>query len=416
MDALEAFGRDGFHAGQPHALGGPVARRALAVVGAGDDDQRLLALHVGLDRLPHARDRALWLDAGQRAGLDLAVLQHHLVLQRRVGKGRALRREVIAAVRGVGIEVLLRQAHLREVLAGRAVQQDGVGWRQVVGGDVVAQHRERPHALERALAGQRAFPVRRTADIGALRAPVVQRADLFVAEHLEGEHRVVDLAELLGLHAGGDDGVDLLIARPDVLQGYRLAVLVGTQNILLDVEADGARDGVRDDQRRRSEEGLLGVGMDAAIEVAVAGQHRRGVQVTVDAGGAGKGDDAETELLQLRQQPGFFQIQLNGLGTRRQRRLHPGPAGQAARIGVAGQQAGGNHVARIAGVGAAGDGGDNYGAIRHLAGNLFPFAGDAARRQIRGRQTLVRVGRARHVADHGRQVECQNALVFGGLE
>jgi hypothetical protein len=42
VDALEAFGHDGFHAGQAHALGGPVAR-TLAVVGAGDDDQRLLA-------------------------------------------------------------------------------------------------------------------------------------------------------------------------------------------------------------------------------------------------------------------------------------------------------------------------------------------------------------------------------------
>jgi hypothetical protein len=86
------------------------------------------------------------------------------------------------------------------------------------------------------------------------------------------------------------------------------------ERVLLDVEADGAGDGVGHHQRRRREEGLLGIRMDAAVEIAVARQHRRGVQVAVDdllldlrieraahaiAGGAGEGDDAEAELLQI---------------------------------------------------------------------------------------------------------------------
>ena len=184
VDALEALGDDGLDTRQTHALGGPVARRALTVVGAGDDDQRLLALHVGLDRLPHAGDLALRLDAGQRALLHLAgLVAHHLVEQLGIGEGRALRGQVVAAVGGVGVKVLLRQAHLRQVFAGRAIQHDGVGRRQVIGGDVVRQHRQRTHALQRPLAGQRAFPVGRTADVGALRTPVVERADRLAGLH-----------------------------------------------------------------------------------------------------------------------------------------------------------------------------------------------------------------------------------------
>src|SRR5690606_20676997 len=109
---------------------------------------------------------AFRLDPGQRALPYRAVLvQHHLVEQFRVGEGGALGGQVVAAVGGVGVEVLLRQAHLRQVLTGGAVRQDGVGRRQVVGGDVVRQDRQRAHALHGALTGQRAFPVRRAADV-----------------------------------------------------------------------------------------------------------------------------------------------------------------------------------------------------------------------------------------------------------
>ncbi len=283
MDALEAFGHDGFHAGQAHALGGPVARRTLAVVGAGHDDERLLAFHVGLDRFPHAHDLALGLHARQRTLLHRAVLVlHHFVEELGIGEGGALRRQVVAAVGGVGVEVLFGQAHLVQVGAGGAVEQDGVGRRQVVGGDVVAQHGQRQHAAQRALAGQRAFPVRWAADVGAHRAPVVQRADGGAALVLDAEHGRVDLAEVLGLDRGLDHGVDLFVAGPDVLEADVAAAGVLAQHVALDVESDGAGDGVGHDQRRRSQEGLLGVGVDAAVEVAVARQHGGGVEVAVD--------------------------------------------------------------------------------------------------------------------------------------
>ena len=138
------------------------------------------------------------------------------------------------------------------------------------------------------------------------------------------EHRLVDLAELLGLDA---EATIASISSSLGQMSFRRISLPShdAQHVLLDVEADGAGDRVGDHQRRRGEERLLGVRVDAAVEVAVAGQHRGGVQVAVDdflldhriqraghavAGGAGEGDDAEAELLQLRQQAGFFEVQL----------------------------------------------------------------------------------------------------------
>jgi hypothetical protein len=110
----------------------------------------------------------------------------------------------------------------------------------------------------------------------------------------------------------------IFVARPDVLQADFLAVGVHAQHVLLDVEADGAGNGVGHHQRRRGQEGLLGVRVDAAVEVAVARQHGGGVQVAVDdllldhriqraghavAGGAGEGDDAEAEFFQFVARP-----------------------------------------------------------------------------------------------------------------
>ena len=44
MDAFEAFGHDGADAEQAGSFGGPVARGAAAVIGAGDHDQRCAGL------------------------------------------------------------------------------------------------------------------------------------------------------------------------------------------------------------------------------------------------------------------------------------------------------------------------------------------------------------------------------------
>ncbi len=433
MDALETLGHDRLHAREAHALGGPVARAALAVVGAGDDDQRLRAIHVRLDRFPHARDRAFRLDACERTLPHRAVpVAHHLVEQLRIGEGGALRGEVVAAMRGVGIEVLLRHAHFREVFARGAVEQDRVARREVVGGDVVAQHRERAHAGQRACARQRAFPVRRASDVGGHLAPVVERAHRRGVLHADVEHRPVDAAELLGLDVFAHDRVDLGVGRPQVLERQRLALRVHAQHVLLDVEADRAGQRIRDHQRRRGEESLLGIGVDAAVEVAVAGQHGHRVEIALDdllldariecaahavAGGAGEADDAEAQRFQVRQQAGILQVELHRFRPRRERALHPRLAHEAEFVRFLRQQAGGDDVARVRRVRAAGDGRDDHRAIGDqalcfLRTHEIQRLCDAALRQLRGGQAAVRVRRAGHVAHHRRQVERERALVL----
>ncbi len=333
VDALESFSHDRFDTGKTDALGGPVTRRTLAVVGASNNDQRLLALHIGLDGFPHARHFAFRLDTRQRTGLDLAVLAHHFIFQGRIGEGRTLGRQVIAPMCRVGIEVFLRQTHFCQVLTGCAVRHDGVRRRQMVCGDIVAEHRQRTHAGQRPCAGQRAFPIRRAPDIGGLRTPVVQSANLHTIVNLLGEHRDVHLTELFRLDAGGNHGVDFCVRRPDIFQRHRLAICIDAQHILFDVETDGAGNRVGHHQRRRSQKGLLRVRMDAAIEVAVTRQHRRRIQVALHhfllyhgierAGHAVAGSTcirhhAETQLLQFRHQLGFLQVECYGFGAGRQ--------------------------------------------------------------------------------------------------
>ena len=176
--------------------------------------------------------------------------------------------------------------------------------------------------------------------------------------------------------------------------------------------------------------------MDAAVEVAVAGQHRRGIEVPLDdlllnggiqgtghavAGGAGKGHDAEAEPLKFLVQSRLFQVEGDCLGSGGQGRLDPGLAHQTEPVGVAGQQARGNHVARVAGVGATGDGGDDDGAIgqeavRLLGASLVQIHRDTALRQGGDRQAAMGVGGARQGAHHARQVKVQHPLVLGARQ
>ncbi len=97
-------------------------------------------------------------------------------------------------------------------------------------------------------------------------------------------------------------------------------------------------------------------------------------------------------MLHLGQQAGFFEVELCDLRARRERGLDPGFAREAQRIGLLRDQPGGDDVARIAGIGATGDRGDDDRAVGHFAGSFFPLAGNAALGEFCGRQAPVRVG------------------------
>ena len=297
----------------------------------------------------------------------------------------------------------------------------------MIGGDVVPEHGEGAHPAKGARLREGPFPVGRAPDVGALGPPVIVRAHR-LGDILDlQEHGVVDVPELRGLHGLSHQGVDFFVARPDVGEADWLAGAVRAQHVLFDVEANGAGEGVGDHQGRRGQEGLLRIGVDAAIEVAVAREYGGSVKVPVDdllldhriqgaghaiAGGAGKGHHAEAQLLKLRQQGRLREIGFYRLRPRRQGGLYPGFAGEAGAIGVPGQKPRGDHVAGVRGVRAARDGGDDDRSVGHFPGFLLVGSGDAAARKLAHGQARVGVGGSGQGAGDGAEVEAEHPLVL----
>ena len=181
MDALVALGDHRAHALQGRALGGPVARRARAVLLARQHDGRRLARAVARRRV---EDRHL-LAFGEQQRLAALDAREQLVLEPHVGERAAHHDVVVAAPRAVLVEVRGLHAALLQPLAGRARGLDVAGGRDVVGGDAVAEQRQ--HACARDIDERRrvlahAVEVRGALDVGRSLVPGVSRA----AGHFEG--------------------------------------------------------------------------------------------------------------------------------------------------------------------------------------------------------------------------------------
>ena len=142
-----------------------------------------------------------------------------------------------------------------------------------------------------------------------------------------------------------------------------------------------ARERIGDDQRRRGQIVRAHVGVDAAFEIAIAGQHRRGDQILVvdglgdlrrertgiaDAGGAAEADQVVAELVEVLLQAGFVEIFGDHLRARRQRGLDPRLDGEALGHRLARQQPGADHHVRVRGIGAGGDRGDHDVAVAEI--------------------------------------------------
>ena len=144
----------------------------------------------------------------------------------------------------------------------------------------------------------------------------------------------------------------------------------------VDVHRPG--EGVGDDQRGRRQVVGADVGVDPALEVAVAAEHGDGDQVVAvdlfgdrrgqgagvaDAGRAAVADQVEPELVEVRVEPGVAEIVGDDLGARGQAGLHPRFRLQPALDGLLRQDAGRDHHRGIRGVGAARDRGDHDRAV-----------------------------------------------------
>ncbi len=152
--------------------------------------------------------------------------------------------------------------------------------------------------------------------------------------------------------------------------------------------------------------------MDARLEVAVARQHGGAHQVVAgdglvelgceiarvaDAGGAAVAHQCKAELFQIRQQAGLAQVFGDDARTRRQRGLDVRRYPQPRLDRLLGQQAGRQHHAGVAGVGATGDGGNQHIAVADLQA-LFCIARQVAYRD--GLVGMLRRGQCRAVAHH----------------
>ena len=162
--------------------------------------------------------------------------------------------------------------------------------------------------------------VRRLANIGRVRLPPGKRSPV------TGKLRPCQLASPsvtgLPVFACGipslarlgvlDGGGDFRLRGPDVFEVNRLAGLIRTERVGVEVVADAPGERVSDDERRRHQIICADVNVDAALKVAVATEHADGDEAVVfngfrnvggqwtrvaDASGAAVTDHVEAQLV-----------------------------------------------------------------------------------------------------------------------
>ena len=385
MDPLEACSQHRPDAEQHGALGGPVAGTARAVLGAGEHDERRPLLAVLHGRVVHRHH----FGAGQQPGHAPLRAWHEEVADADVGEGAAGHHPVVAAAGSVAVEVGRRHAVLHQERAGRTRLGDAARGGDVVGGHAVAEGEKHAGSVDArgCLWLPREFrEERRFLDVGARLIPVVEftRARRHrIPPRVRFPDIVVALLKLPGHHARLDGGADLLGGRPDVLEKHRRTIRADPERLGGEIDVGGAGQRVGHHQRRAGEPVGLHEGIHAALEVAVAGEHRgrdevalgdRGGHVigerprVADAGRAAVAHRLEAEGVEILGQARLLEVIGDHAGAGSQARLHPRLRGEPLGDRLSGDEPGGHHHAGIARVGAAGDGGDHHGTVADLIG------------------------------------------------
>ena len=194
------------------------------------------------------------------------------IAQANIGERAAHHHFVIAAARAIGIEILRLHSVRDQIFSGGRIRGNGAGGRNVVGGDAIAQHRQRAQAmqiLQRGGLQRHIFKIWRMLDVGGFIVPGVeiafgngQSAPVLVA----GENVGIFFAEHFAGYGGAHGCFHFVGRRPDIAEINRLARFVVAERFVDDIEIHATGERVSDDQRRRGQIIRAAKRIDAAFE------------------------------------------------------------------------------------------------------------------------------------------------------
>ena len=244
----------------------------------------------------------------------------------------------------------------------------------------IAQHSRSRNIGHRRRRLRHVLEVRRILHVGRFVVPGerlalgnFQSAPLRVA----AEHIFIGLLEQIAGNELRQNVGHFLRGRPDVFEEDRLAFAIA-QRLVINIHVDATGQGKRHHQRRRHQVVRPHLGVDAALEVAIAAQHRCDHQVLVrdharyfsgqrsriaDARRASIAHHVELQLLEIRQQPRTREVLSHYHRSRRQRGLHPLGNRQSLLYRLLCQQSCRHQHRRIRRVSATGNRGDHYTAV-----------------------------------------------------
>ena len=203
----------------------------------------------------------------------------HFVLDADVGKGAAHHNVMMTTPRAIAVEIRLRDLMFHQPFASRRVRFDATRGRNMVGGDAIAQNRQRfrvDNVADRCRCHAHAVKIGRIGHISAARAPLIgfaaldlDRLPMFVA--------LIDAGIAAFEHFAADRGshrlVDFLIAGPNIAQIHIHTVRTGANGRGREIFGHGAFQRIGNDQRRRGQKVCAHVGRHASFKVAVARNH-----------------------------------------------------------------------------------------------------------------------------------------------
>ena len=315
--------------------------------------------------------------------------RHHQVLDAHVGERAAHHHPVVAAPRAVGVEILDCDAVLLQIQSGGRSRLDRARRADVVGRHRVAEDGERARALDVAEAARlhaEVVEVRRLLNVGRIACPTRRprrcctgsrsRADSARRSRCRAGGRSPgraprSITSPISSSVGQMSLQDKRPARPCPCRAARCVRSMSTRPASAKATTSGGDIRklaltlwwTRASKLRLPDSTLAATRSLFVIDVFDARIERAGV---ADAGRAAVADEVEAELVEIGLQPVFSRYSVTTREPGASEVFTDGLHCQAAFNGLLRQQAGGQHDARVGGVGAGGDRRDHHVAMSEI--------------------------------------------------